>query len=85
MVCPTRATIFSTKDLWLIETAAVRNRMPGGVGGTAVMSRLPTRLERYNMNFPKCREVRHKKSRTQNGFTDESLDRSPESLTTSSS
>ena len=44
MVCPTRATIFSTKDLWLIETAAVRNRMPGGVGGTAVMSRLPTRL-----------------------------------------
>ena len=45
MVCPTRATIFSTKDLWLIETAAVRNRMPGGVGGTAVMSRLPTRLD----------------------------------------
>jgi hypothetical protein len=29
-----------------METAAVRNRMPGGVGGTAVLSRLPTRLER---------------------------------------
>jgi hypothetical protein len=28
-----------------METAAVRTRMPGGVGGTAVMSRLPTRLE----------------------------------------
>ena len=27
-----------------METAAVRIRMPGGVGGTAVMSRLPTRL-----------------------------------------
>lgn len=27
-----------------METAAVRTRMPGGVGGTAVMNRLPTRL-----------------------------------------
>lgn len=27
-----------------METAAVRIRMPGGVGGTAAMSRLPTRL-----------------------------------------
>jgi hypothetical protein len=44
MVYPTRVTIFSTEDIWLTETAEVRTRMPGGVGGTAAMSRLPTRL-----------------------------------------
>ena len=60
MVCPTRATIFSTKDLWLIETAAVRNRMPGGVGGTAVMSRLPTRFSQTHFLPEALKDTEHK-------------------------